>query len=202
MAKRDAIRKAVLAKRNTLSNGEQHAASSGATELFLSSPLYQKSQHLGFYMAHQRELDPAAIMAHALKDGKSCYLPTLDPISDNSLIFVRYIQGESLVKNKYQILEPVIKPNNVAGARALDCVLVPLVSFDENGQRLGMGKGYYDRTFAFKNNQNERIKPVLVGFAYDFQQHAAIEHKPWDVPMDFVTTDQSIYEFSSFDRAV
>lgn len=202
MTRRDTTRKATLTKRAALSDSEQQTASHAATERFLSSPLYQNSQHIGFYLAHQRELDPAAIMTRAQQDGKFCYLPTLDPISDNRLLFVRYNAGESLVKNQYHILEPVIKPNNVIGARRLDCVLVPLVSFDEHGQRLGMGKGYYDRTFAFKNNQSAVIKPLLVGFAYEFQQCPSLNAKSWDVPMDYVVTDQRIYEFSNHDVAL
>lgn len=195
MPSRDTIRKNIIAKRASLSGGDIQSASLAAATLFYETELYQNAQRIGFYMAHSGEIDPAAILNKALEEGKECYLPTLDPITDNTLIYVNYTKGESLVLNHYQILEPVIKPNNVIGARMLDVVLVPLVSIDAHGNRLGMGKGYYDRTFEFKNRASDEIKPALVGMAYEFQKHPEFEHKNWDVPMNHLITERAVYDF-------
>jgi len=199
LSKRDRIRKNVITDRANLSSGDQQAANIAAATHFMQSELYQTNQRIGFFMAANGEIDPASILNQALDDGKDCYLPTLDPTSENTLIYVNYSHGESLVYNKFRILEPVIQPNNVIGAKSLDLVLVPLVSFDLHGNRLGMGKGYYDRTFAFKNDlekPNGPTKPLLVGFAYEFQKYPEFNHKPWDVPLDYAVTDTEMYDFT------
>jgi len=195
MINRNAIRKQMREKRGSLAQGELATASQNAANLFLASELYQQSQHIGFYIAHNGELDPASVLTTALADGKTCYLPTLDPISDNKLIYVHYTSGESLVINRYNIPEPIITPKNVIGGKTLDLVLVPLVSFDLQGNRLGMGKGYYDRTFEFKKNPDETDAPLLVGFAHQFQLSDDVAKKEWDVPMDYVVTDTELYSF-------
>lgn len=191
---RNSIRKQMQTQRTGLATGELASNSKMATTIFLASELYKQSNHIGFYIAHNGELDPAAILTAALADGKDCYLPTLDPMSDNQLIFVHYTTGQSLVTNRYNIPEPIITPTNVIGGKALDCVLVPLVSFDLQGNRLGMGKGYYDRTFAYKNNDRES-KPSLVGYAHAFQQSEELDHNDWDVPMDYVVTEDGVVYF-------
>jgi 5-formyltetrahydrofolate cyclo-ligase len=78
-------------------------------------------------------------------------------------------------------------------ARELDLILLPLVAFDESGQRLGMGGGFFDRSLAFLAWRQHWRKPHLIGLAYDFQKVAALPREPWDVPLDAVVTDQNVY---------
>jgi 5-formyltetrahydrofolate cyclo-ligase len=72
-------------------------------------------------------------------------------------------------------------------------VLVPLVAFDVHGMRLGMGGGYYDRSFAFRMTEGYASKPALVGLAYEIQKVAALEQRAWDVPLDGIVTEASAY---------
>lgn len=196
MSSRDTIRKTLLAKRASLSGGDIQSASLAAASKLMNSDTYKNAQHIACYMAQNGEMDPAAILTQALSEGKQCYLPTLDPITENTLIFVSYTTGESLVRNRYQILEPIIKPSNVVGAKMLDLVLVPLVGFDNLGNRLGMGKGYYDRTFAFKKHgSDEQRHPLLMGLGYEFQRQPAIENQAWDVPLDGIITERTLEIF-------
>jgi 5-formyltetrahydrofolate cyclo-ligase len=78
---------------------------------------------------------------------------------------------------------------------ALDLVLTPLVGFDHKGNRLGMGGGYYDRSFAFLLRRQNWKKPRLVGLAYDFQQLDKLPAKNWDVPLTAVATDTHWHSF-------
>jgi 5-formyltetrahydrofolate cyclo-ligase len=71
----------------------------------------------------------------------------------------------------------------------MDAVLFPLVGFDEAGGRLGMGGGFYDRTFAFTRIR-PRLAPKLIGLAHDCQQVSALPVEPWDVPLHSVVTDK------------
>ncbi len=72
---------------------------------------------------------------------------------------------------------------------SIDVVLVPLVAFDALGHRLGMGGGFYDRTFA----RRKRKLPLLVGIAHDFQQVERLAVAPWDIDLDMVVSDRRIY---------
>jgi 5-formyltetrahydrofolate cyclo-ligase len=78
------------------------------------------------------------------------------------------------------------------GARWLDLVFLPLVGFDSHGMRLGMGGGYYDRTFAFLNLRTAWRAPRLVGIAYEFQHIDRIEPAPHDVRLDAVVTEDGL----------
>jgi 5-formyltetrahydrofolate cyclo-ligase len=92
--------------------------------------------------------------------------------------------------NHLGILEPEGTTN--IGARWLDVVLLPLVGFDACGVRLGMGGGYYDRTFAFRNRHTSWRGPRLVGLAYSFQQLPSIAAAAHDVRMDAVVTEKGV----------
>jgi 5-formyltetrahydrofolate cyclo-ligase len=77
-------------------------------------------------------------------------------------------------------------------AADLNCVLLPLVAFDNFGTRLGMGGGYYDRFFA-----NERNRPYLLGISFDAQQSSeTLEKSDWDVGLNAVVTESGITEFA------
>jgi 5-formyltetrahydrofolate cyclo-ligase len=94
--------------------------------------------------------------------------------------------------NRYGIPEPTRLKGSMS-ARWLDLVIVPLVAFDAAGTRLGSGAGYYDRALAHLALRQRWRRPKVVGIAYDFQQVAALERKPWDIPMDLVITDRTVF---------
>lgn len=75
----------------------------------------------------------------------------------------------------------------------LDLILMPLVAFDIQGNRLGMGGGYYDRTLEFLKIRRVWNKPFVTGIAYEFQKIDAIAFSSWDIPMNCIITDNNIY---------
>ena len=68
---------------------------------------------------------------------------------------------------------------------------MPLVAFSAAGTRLGMGGGYYDRSFAFRHGRG--APPRLVGVGYGFQREDALAAEPWDVPLDAVATEAGLF---------
>jgi 5-formyltetrahydrofolate cyclo-ligase len=72
-------------------------------------------------------------------------------------------------------------------------VLTPLVAFDAAGHRIGMGGGFYDRTFAFLRTRRAWRKPVLLGLAYEFQRSHNLAPGPFDVPLDGIASDRCCY---------
>lgn len=135
------------------------------------------------YIAADGEIDPAPLLRFALAAGKQVYLPVLH--QGDHLLFGRYRRGQRMRRNRFGIPEPT-------GERlppwALDLVLLPLVGFDRDGGRLGMGGGFYDRSFAFL--RDGRAKPRLLGLAHHFQEVERLPREPWDVPLAAVVTDR------------
>ena len=78
-------------------------------------------------------------------------------------------------------------------AQDLDLILMPLVSFDDNGNRLGMGGGFYDRSLEFLRHRTRWHKPQVFGIAYDFQRINGLTPDPWDIPLQGVITDRAVY---------
>ena len=98
-----------------------------------------------------------------------------------------------MLANTVGILEPVYKKRDLKPPSALEIVLVPLVAFDKNFNRVGMGGGYYDRAFAFSKFRKNWHKPLLVGVAYSFQEVDKINSKAWDVPLHAVITEERVF---------
>lgn len=190
---KSAVRSTILAKRRSLTYDEIHHASQEACERLISTSLWEESEHIAFYIAHDGEIDPTPLLDLAISQNKMCYLPALATNDLKHLVMVRYELEDILIKNRYGIPEPLQHEHKIIAPENLELVLVPLVAFDTTGTRLGMGVGYYDRTFGFLNEPNQTRHPQLVGFAYDFQQQDHLERDAWDVRLDWIVTDEEIY---------
>ncbi|MGB6976820.1 MAG: 5-formyltetrahydrofolate cyclo-ligase [Gammaproteobacteria bacterium] len=187
------LRGQILTQRRQLSPFEQTHAAQRVAQQFASHPLFHRSQHIAFYLANDGELDPTPLLQLAWQQKKTCYLPVLHPLSLNRLWFMSYASGDKLYPNRYGILEPPIHAQRLFPAWALQLVLTPLVAFDTQGHRLGMGGGFYDRTFAFLKYHRHRSHPYLVGLAYEFQKINHLTPNPWDVSLQGIVTENQMY---------
>ena len=125
--------------------------------------------------------------------GKQICLPMLLPWHYNRLWFVPWAAGDPLVRNRFGIAEPrPARDRRPIAPHALDLVLTPLVAFDRNCRRMGMGGGYYDRSFAFLGRRRHWNKPRLLGLAYGFQEVETLPVRPWDVPLAGVATEHGV----------
>ena len=118
-------------------------------------------------------------------------LPVLH--DDGCLRFAPWRPGAPLVSNRFGIPEPDVDPEALLSGDAMGLVVMPLVAFDASGQRLGMGAGWYDRTFAFR--RGAATAPWLVGAAFGLQQVAGLDAAAWDVPMDALCTERETFLF-------
>jgi len=168
-------------------------AALAAAAAFATSPLLRTAHRIAAYIAADAELDPGPMIAVARGRGRAIYLPTLDPRPRPALTFVRTEAGAELQPNRYGIPEPL--GGAAVDPRFLDLVLMPVVGFDGAGNRLGMGAGYYDRTFAFRRARRGWRGPRLIGVAYDCQEVDAIDVNDWDVPLDGVVTESGVQMF-------
>lgn len=147
---------------------------------------FENGQKVALYLPNNGEIDPKYIENFLKNQEISTYLPILD---GKSLKFAKI--GENFRKNRFGIKEPI--STDIISAGQLDILFIPLVGFDANKNRIGMGGGFYDRTLAFKKQQKMAKNPKLIGLAFDCQQVEQLEVQEWDVPLDGIITPTAIY---------
>ncbi|MCG2579537.1 MAG: 5-formyltetrahydrofolate cyclo-ligase [Marinobacter sp.] len=189
---RSALRKALRYERRSLNPEQQQRAAENLALNLLGNPDLHRARHIAVYLPNDGEIDPHTYMSAARRKGIRFYLPVLHPIHQGRLVFSPYYDGVQLVANRFGIPEPPFHAGTRRPPWALDAVLFPLVGFDESGGRLGMGGGFYDRTFAF-TRLRPRLAPKLIGIAHDFQKVPELPVEPWDVPLHSVVTDRRCY---------
>lgn len=181
----------------TLLEQEQHAAQ--AVKLLKKSNFLLDANKVAVFFSADGELPTDFLISCLWQAGKQVFLPKILP--GGMLQFVQYTPDSELVANRFGILEPkvceAIQPGLVMAATDLDLVLVPLVGYDLQGNRLGMGGGFYDRTFGFKLPlaKNPTKQPLLVGWAHSVQQVAALPTMPWDVKLDGLVNENELLVF-------
>jgi 5-formyltetrahydrofolate cyclo-ligase len=186
------LRQTIRQQRRALTRSEAATCAEQLAQQTCKHPLVLRSHRIAAYLASDGEIDPAPLLQALWSANKQVYLPVLAPFSPYKLWFARFNPDDILAFNRFGIPEPVrrhlIKPS------ALDLVLTPLVAFDTAGHRIGMGGGFYDRTFAFLQRRQYWHKPNLLGLAYEFQKQTAIKPNNWDVPLHAIATETHIYE--------
>jgi len=193
---RSSLRRHLRQKRRQLTAHQQKLASRQVCQLVRQQPWFIKASSLAVYMAADGEVDPLPIALMAQGMGKKVYLPVLHPLNTNHLLFIRFTPQTPLEKNRFGILEPRLKGYGLKRAnscrvQALDLLLMPLVGFDSQGGRLGMGGGFYDRTLAIRPNEFKR--PKLIGLAHECQKVEQLPLEPWDVPLTGIVTPSQVY---------
>lgn len=146
---------------------------------------YRYARHIALYHAFNGEVDLGNLWRSAPLHGKYCYFPKIN--DDLTLSFLPATPASTFCLNQYGILEPDVDPLHAISLDKLDILFTPLVAFDTYGTRLGMGKGYYDRTLA------EQRPRLLMGVAYEFQLQPYIEPQPWDIRLDITVTETTLH---------
>lgn len=188
MIQRQQLRNQLRSLRNQLTAEQQQVASENIARQFISESLFKGCHSIALYIANDGEIDPIVIAKRAWSENIPVYLPVLDRNNEGHLLFQKWTCDSRFEKNKFGIPEPVSRQEESIAAEELHTVLLPLVGFDLQGNRLGMGGGFYDRTFAFKNEQVSL--PKLIGLAHECQHVTELESQNWDIPLDYVLTDR------------
>lgn len=189
------LRKELRQRRRALAPAQQTHASALLLRHLLQFPPFMRASHIALYIANDGEIDPAPIARQLWDMDKRCYLPVLHPATKRELWFVQFTPDTLLTPNHLGIPEPDHRLNHKLPAHLLDVVLMPLVGFDRSGARLGMGGGFYDRTFAFKQLQ-PKGKPLLIGLAHSCQEVAALDVDNWDIPLGAIATEKEVMQIS------
>ena len=178
ISQKQILRNECTKHKNHLTDEEIAFRSDLICDRLIQTLLFQKAKCIALYCATGNEVSTYKLIDnYHLK--KNIVLPV---IADENMFFYPYTGKENLKKGRFGIVEPIsrtlIEPKDV------DLFIVPGLAFDYAGNRLGRGKGYYDRFLSDTN------KPII-GLCFDFQLIESIPHETHDVKMTFVLTENT-----------
>ena len=185
---RDQLRRELRARRRELPAAQRIAAADALAARLLDLPFAPERGYVAGYWAMDGEI---ALHAWQLRLSRGCVycLPVLG--DGDTLRFAPWRPGDALATNRFGIPEPDVEPTSALPASEMALVAMPLVGFDANGTRLGMGGGWYDRSFAFR--QTSPAPPWLVGVGFEAQRMDKIDVEAWDVRADAICTEANTY---------
>ena len=154
-------------------------------------PRLKRLRHLALYWPNDGEVDLRPLLNMGAAQQR--YLPIL--VHGSRLRFAPWTVSSSLYANHFGIPEPRAHPRKLLRPTQLDAVLMPLVGFDDHGNRLGMGGGFYDRSFAFRHARHRWRKPLLIGVAFERQRCPPLPAAAWDIPLDGIVTEHGLRLF-------
>ena len=187
------IRKEKLVLRNTLLDDKRQLWDQKILMALLESPIYRECQVLLVYSSYQKEADTHSLILRALEDKKQVFCPK---VHGEDMEFYRIWSIEDLKDGYMGIKEPL--PNTEASFKAsysyykdknYVLIILPLVAFNGHCQRIGYGKGYYDRYLS------SLLCPFrTIGIAYDIQYEADFVSDSYDYPLEYIITEKQIYK--------
>jgi 5-formyltetrahydrofolate cyclo-ligase len=203
MTDKAALRKRLRARRAAISPAQRRIAGRQLVRLALRHRLLARRRRIGFYMPSKNEIDILPLLRTALRMGVTCYLPVvprraLVSVGRRALWFSR-IDGRAVDldpgrsgwrSNRYAIPEYLPRGASRVRARHLDLLLTPLLGFDRQGWRIGMGGGYYDASLAFLKRRRYWRKPHPIGVAFAAQEVEQAPHDAWDIPLDGILDER------------
>ena len=140
-------------------------------------------QSIALYYPFDNEASTLEIINYLHSKNKEVLLPVIENNSKTLFFAKNGIQSE-LIKNNFGIFEP--KNKEFVDIQEIDIALIPCVAFNDKLFRLGMGGGFYDRTFSKKSST------ILIGMAYSFQYENESFQEKHDIKMDYVITQKGV----------
>lgn len=180
---RDSIRRNYINKRNRLDEAFIEASSKSFLDVFRNSILDKYSVIMS-YMPIKNEAPVNRINNYILETGRTLLVPSTD--ERNSITPLEIRDFNDLTAGKYNIPEPKVRIKTDPGL--IELVLVPGVSFDAAGSRIGYGKGCYDRFLS-------ETAAEKAGICYEFQIFGGeLPSEAHDISMDYLLTEKRLYE--------
>ena len=185
METKKAIRKQMQTKRNELLKEQREAAERRIFESVISMKEFKQSSQILLYMAHGSEVSTKALLSYCLQSKKEIFCPRVT--GEGEMDFFRIEGLADFQKGYQQILEPVTTAGFVKQGESL--MVLPLVAFDEEKNRLGYGKGYYDRYL-------QRAEGICTcGIAFECQKwQGRLPVDAYDRQLNKIITESFIYE--------
>ncbi len=180
--------------RKSLNINQQYIDSIKIVKIVSNCSFISNAKKIALFLSFDGEINTYPLILQLWLNKKKVFLPVINSFNKKKLLFVRFTSYSILYRNKYNLLEPFFNREDILPIHDLDIVIVPLVAFDKQGSRLGMGGGFYDS--CLQNWRNENFLPV--GLCYDFQLVYNIPKQHWDVSLPVVLTPNKIWIFKKF----
>ena len=146
--------------------------------------LQQPYQKIGLYISVNDEVDTRRILIQLIQQGKQVAVPRCVKKDGKDTLEFYWIQGiEDCIPSRFGLLEPVAQPQRKAELNELQMIVVPLVAFDMNKNRIGYGMGYYDSVLS-------HYFGLKVGLGYSLQKVEHFQADPFDIPLNTVITEK------------
>lgn len=174
-----------LSARRSMSREQRDAASKIINDKLVRSRDFLAAESVGCYLPMTDEVDPSCIIERAWRAKKRIFCPVMG--NQGAMIYRQLDRDTTLLRNRFGLWEPV--DSEIISPKQLDLVVTPLVAFDKNNNRIGMGGGYFDRCFAFLRHRKHWIAPKLIGVAFACQEVDQIDPNPWDIRLYGVCSD-------------
>lgn len=171
---KEEIRRFVKAQKALLTAAERLEAATSVFARLEQSAAFKVADHILMYHSLPDELSTREFIDR-WADRKHFYLPRVNGVNLEILPYDR----SRLALGAFHIEEP--QGDNTVDPSAIELVIVPAIGYDRRGNRVGRGKGFYDRLLG-------DVSATKIGVAYDFQLFDAIDTDPHDIPVDFVIT--------------
>ncbi len=187
MDKKKTLRKEILEKRDCLTTREREKKSRRILERLTALPEYETARSLFIYADFKSEVKTLQLMKHTLKQGKRV-LASKTLVREKRLMLTDILDPErDFVPGYMGIPEPREEILRDISPEEVDLVLTPAVGYDERGNRLGYGGGYYDRLF-------ERMRPetVIIGLAFEAQIVPFVPAEDHDIPIPIIVTEDRV----------
>lgn len=185
------LRLELINKRKTLSTDFVNDASIKVFTKLKQHEFLQDQRLIASYSSTNGEINTHFINQYLIDNDHRIALPYVHSAKNGSMDFYLVDDLKNLVNSKWNILEPEPFEENKARYDLIEIMIVPLIAFDKNGNRLGMGGGFYDRAI-----KKLSANCITIGLAYDFQMQNNIYAENWDMPLDEVITENNHYIFS------
>ena len=183
MQLKDHIRQTIKQKRLALSSNEVQRRSRSVFQRLMKSNFYQNAQSIACYVSVQNEVDTHNLIQIALKNGKQIGVPVTDP--DGHMAFQAISSLDILHPVHFGLLEPPRDANTEIPPESFDLILLPGLAFDDRGNRIGSGGGYFDRFLS-------TIPAHTAALSYDFQILDQIPTDSHDIRLDYIITESRV----------
>lgn len=179
------IRSTILKKRNSMNFSKVLEKSKRIKEQVFHMHEFKDAKTILFYISYDNEVYTHEMIKESLKIKKQVVVPKID--MDNHMILCSSLtQWDDLLIGAYNILEPRQECLNEVPPETIDLIVIPGIAFDEHGNRIGHGTGYYDRLLKKKNNAHR------LGLAFEVQIVENIPTESHDVKVEKIVTEERI----------
>jgi len=183
------IRKHIIEQRTELSKAQLDEKSDQIMGHLIGSGLLDNKKAISCYLSFDQEVKTNKIIDWFTQKSASLIVPYTDKKNHQLVPVLVEDRKSQLTVSAFGYPEPVYSQVTRVDYTEIDLVLVPGLSFDENGNRVGYGKGYYDE---YLSHIDERVE--FVGLCFEFQWSNQIPEEPHDIKMDYIVTENGIYK--------